>query len=147
MRTRTMQTMSFHLQRWENVGTQAIHQNHWSFHLYLSKCHLLHNLHSLQKVIHRQNRETTRREYLRDVEKDDKNASNPVARHVNLPNHSKQHTTVCGLSIHRGSTESRETLEQKIFFKWALFIFTVSTLFMQLIYSVVFHVTRHQPIA
>ena len=25
----------------------------------LSKCHLLHNLHSLQKVIHRRNRETT----------------------------------------------------------------------------------------
>ena len=30
------------------------------------------------------------REHLRDVEKDDKNASKPVARHFNLPNHSKQ---------------------------------------------------------
>ena len=30
-------------------------------HLYLSQCHLLHNLHSLQKVIHRRNREKTRR--------------------------------------------------------------------------------------
>ena len=28
------------------------------------------------------------REHLRDVEKNDKNASKPVARHVNLPNHS-----------------------------------------------------------
>ena len=29
------------------------------------------------------------REHLRDVEKDDKNASKPVARHFNLPSHSK----------------------------------------------------------
>ena len=29
------------------------------------------------------------REHLRDVEKDDQNASKPVARHFNLPNHSK----------------------------------------------------------
>ena len=39
------------------------------------------------------------REHLRDVEKDDKNASKPVARHFNLPNHSKQHMVVCGLSL------------------------------------------------
>jgi len=32
-----------------------------SFHLYLSQCHLLHNLHSRRKVIHRRNRETTGR--------------------------------------------------------------------------------------
>ena len=42
------------------------------------------------------------REHLRDVEKDDKNASKPVARHFNLPNHS--------------SKESRKTLEQKFIF-------------------------------
>ena len=30
------------------------------------------------------------REHLRDVEKDDKDASKPVARHFNLPNHSKE---------------------------------------------------------
>ena len=52
------------------------------------------------------------REHLRDVEKDDKNASKPVARHFNLPNHSKQQMVVCGLSLHQGSTESRKTLEQ-----------------------------------
>ena len=67
--------------------------------------------------------ETGRR--LGDVEKDDKNASKPVARHFNLPNHSKQsskqHMVVCGLSLHQGSTESRKTLEQK-------FIFQISTL-------------------
>jgi len=43
-----MQSTSFHSQRWENIGTQAIHHDQWSFHLYLSQCHLLHNLHSLQ---------------------------------------------------------------------------------------------------
>ena len=61
------------------------------------------------------------REHLRDVEKDDKNASKPVARHFNLPNHSMQHMTVCGLSLHQGNTESRKTLEQK-------FIFQIGTL-------------------
>ena len=61
------------------------------------------------------------REHLRDIEKDDKNASKPVARHFNLPNHSKQHMVVCGLSLHQGSTESRKTQEQK-------FIFQISTL-------------------
>ena len=50
------------------------------------QCHLPHNLQSLQKVLHRRNRETTRRpRTLRDVEKDDKNASILVARHLNLP--------------------------------------------------------------
>ena len=62
------------------------------------------------------------REHLRDVEKDDQNASKPVARHFNLPNHSNQHMVVCGLSLHQGSTESRKTLEQKFF------IFQIGTL-------------------
>ena len=66
------------------------------------------------------------REHLRDVEKDDKNASKPVARHFNLPNHSKQHMAVCGLSLHKGSTESSKTLERKFIFKSALLILTVS---------------------
>ena len=61
------------------------------------------------------------REHLRDVEKNDKDASKPVARHFNLPNHSKQHMAVCGLSLHLGSSESRKTLEQK-------FIFQIGTL-------------------
>ena len=56
-----------------------------------------------------------------DVEKDDKDASKPVARHFNLPNHSKQHMAVCGLSLYQGSTESRKTLEQ-------IFIFQIGTL-------------------
>ena len=125
-----MQNMSFYLQRWEIVGTKAIY---WSFYLYLNQCHLLYNLHSLQKVIHRRNRETTRRQIqLRDVEKDDKNASKLVARHFNLLNHSKQHMVVCGLSLHQGSTESRKTLEQKFIFQssryqWTLFIHFINS--------------------
>ena len=67
------------------------------------------------------------REHLHDVEKDDKTASKPVARHFNLPNHSMQHMSVCGLSLHQGSTESRKTLEQKFIFQIALLILTVST--------------------
>ena len=57
------------------------------------------------------------REHLRDVEKDENNAFKPIARHFNLPNHSKQHMAVCGLSLHQGSTESRKTLEQKFIFQ------------------------------
>ena len=61
------------------------------------------------------------REHLRDVERNDKDTPKPVARHFNLPNHSKQHMAVCGLSLHLGSSESRKTLEQK-------FIFQIGTL-------------------
>ena len=61
------------------------------------------------------------RKHLRDVERNDKDASKPVARHFNLPNHSKQHMAVCGLSLNLDSSESRKTLEQK-------FIFQIGTL-------------------
>ena len=53
------------------------------------------------------------REHLRDVEKNDKDASKPVARHFNLYNHFKQHMAICGLSLHQGTTESRKNLAQK----------------------------------
>ena len=52
-----------------------------------------------------------------DVQKDDKDASKPVARHFNLPNHSKQHMVTRGLSLHQGTTESRKNLEQKFTFQ------------------------------
>ena len=61
------------------------------------------------------------REHLRDVEKNDEDASKPVAPPFNLPNHSSQHMTICGLSLHHGNTQSRKNLEQK-------FIFQISTL-------------------
>ena len=57
------------------------------------------------------------REHLRDVERNDKDASKPVARHFNLPNHSSQHMTICGLSLHQGNTESRKNLEQNLIFQ------------------------------
>ena len=50
-----------------------------------------------------------------------KDASKPVARHFNLPNHSKQHMAICGLSLHLGTTESHKNLEQK-------FVFQIGTL-------------------
>ena len=61
------------------------------------------------------------REHLRDVEKNDKDASKPVACHFNLPNHSKKHMAICGLSLHQGTTESRKNLKQK-------FVFQIGTL-------------------
>ena len=60
-------------------------------------------------------------EHIRNVERNDKDTSKPVARYFNLPNHSKQHMAVCSLSLHLGSLESRKTLEQK-------FIFQIGTL-------------------
>ena len=56
-------------------------------------------------------------EHLRDVEKDENNASKPIVRQFNLPNHSKQHMAVCDLSLHQGSLESRKTLEQQFIFQ------------------------------
>ena len=59
--------------------------------------------------------------HVRDVERNDKGAPKPVARHFNLPYHSLQHMVVCGLSLHLSSSESRKTPEQK-------FIFQIGTL-------------------
>ena len=81
--------------------------------MYLRKFHLLHNLCTLRKTT----RSDRFREHLRDVEKNDKDSSNPVSRHFNLRNHSKQHMAICGLSLRQGTTESRKNLEQKFFFQ------------------------------
>ena len=62
------------------------------------------------------------REHLRDVEKNDTDASKPVARHFNLPYHSDHNMTIFGLSLHPGNTESRKNLEQK-------FVFQLDTLY------------------
>ena len=40
-------------------------------------------------------------------------ASKPVARHYNLPNHSKHQKVVCSVFLQLGSSESYKTLEQK----------------------------------
>ena len=57
------------------------------------------------------------REHLSDVERNDKNASKPAARHFNHPNHSKQHMAVCGLSLYLRSSEGSKTVEQKCIFQ------------------------------
>ena len=88
--------------------------------MHLRQRHLLHNLHWLQKVIHWWNGKATRRrfrEHLRYVERNDKDASKPVSRHLNLPNHSKKHMAGCGFLLHLGSAESRKTQEQKFTFQ------------------------------
>ena len=68
-------------------------------------------------------------------------------RHFNLPNHSSQHMTICGLFLHQGNTESRKNLEQK-------FIFQIGTLnphginerFSFNYFILVFHVAMFLPI-
>ena len=68
-------------------------------------------------------RETGRRladrfhEDLRDVEKNNTDAFQPVARHFNLPNHSHHNMTICKPSLHHRSTESHKNLEQKFIFQ------------------------------
>ena len=124
-----MQNMSFHSQHWENIGTQVIHQDHWSSHLYLSQCHLLHN--NIIIPCTWWNRETTRGPIWRTPSwRRERRQKRIKTRYFNLPNHCKQHTctcmAVCGLSLHQGSTESCKTLEQKIIFQLALLILMVS---------------------
>ena len=75
------------------------------------------------------------REHLRDVEINDKDASKPVTRHFNLPNHSQKHMAVCGLSLHLGNTESRKNIEQKFIFQ--IGTSNLATLFYYLFYSIV----------
>ena len=57
------------------------------------------------------------REHLRDAQQNNTDASKPVARHFNLPNHSHHNMTICGLYLHHGNTESRKNLEQKLIFQ------------------------------
>ena len=67
------------------------------------------------------------REHLRDVERNDKDASKPVDRHFNLPNHSSYHKTICGLFLHQGNTKSRKIFYKNSFFKSVYLIPTVTT--------------------
>ena len=57
------------------------------------------------------------REHLRDVTRNDKDASKPVAKHLNLPTYSIHHMAVSGLSLHLSSSESRKTPGQKFIFQ------------------------------
>ena len=57
------------------------------------------------------------RVHFRDVKRKYKDASEPVARHFKLTNHSRQDMVVCGLSLHLRISESHKTLEQKLIFQ------------------------------
>ena len=57
------------------------------------------------------------RDHVRDFEKNDKDASKPIARHFNLPNHFKEHMSICGLSLYQGTTDSPKNLEQRFIFQ------------------------------
>ena len=50
------------------------------------------------------------RKHLRSVERNDKDAPKPVAGHFILHCHSKKYMAVGGLSLHLGSSESRQNL-------------------------------------
>ena len=72
------------------ISDQAIHQDH-SFHLHLSQCRILHNLHPLKKSftsVKQGDDWVTDSEnifiYVGKDMKDNKNASKPVARRLNL---------------------------------------------------------------
>ena len=92
-------------------------------HHYMTICGLsLHhgNLHAMQENLHRGTgrRLADRfREHLRDAEQNNTDASKPIARHFNLPNHSHHYMTICGLSLHHGNTGSRKNLKQKFIFQ------------------------------
>ena len=51
-----------------------------------------------------------------NVKRNDRDVSKPVARHFDLPNHSKQHMAVWVLFLHLSSSESHKTLELKFIF-------------------------------
>ena len=57
------------------------------------------------------------REHLRDAEQNNTNASKPVVRHFNLPNHSHHNMTICRLSLHHGNTERCNSPKQKFIFQ------------------------------
>ena len=61
------------------------------------------------------------------LERNDKDASKPVARHFNFPNHAKRHMAVYSLSLHLGSSKSRKAQEQNFFFTLAPLVSTMST--------------------
>ena len=67
------------------------------------------------------------REHLRDVKRNDKDASKPVARHFNLPNHSSEHMRICAFPYTRLTRKAVKIKEKNSFFKSAHLIPTVST--------------------
>ena len=95
--------------------------DHRPFYVHFRQCYILHKMHLMQEGLYIgeiASRLSDRfREHLRDVKRNDKDVSKPVARYFNLPNYSTQNMTICGLSMHQGNTDSRKNLEQKFIFQ------------------------------
>ena len=89
--------------------------------MHLRQCHLLHNLHLCGKG-------DLLREHLRDVERNDQDASKPVARHFNLPNYFKQHVRQFAAFLNiQEVRKAAKHLNKNLSSKSALLISTVST--------------------
>ena len=57
------------------------------------------------------------RENLRDAEQNYTDASKPVARHFNLPNHSHHNMTICGLPYTTGTQKVAKISNKNSFFQ------------------------------
>ena len=62
-------------------------------------------------------RKPTDRFIPRNVGRNDKDASKPISRHFNLPNHSSHNMTICGLLLHQGNIKSLKNLKQTFIFQ------------------------------
>jgi len=116
MRLRTMQNLSFHSQSQKMSGPKRSIKI--TDHFTCTSANVIYCITCTYcKKIYISETGDPFQEHLRNVERNDKDTSKPVARFFNLPNHSKQHMAICGLSLHLGSLESRKTLEQKFIFQ------------------------------
>ena len=92
-------------------------------------------------------------EHLWYVERNNKDASKPVARHCNLSNHSKQHMAVCGLFLYLGSWESCNLSNQHSWcsqYQRGLFIQLIYSCFLVTIFPSItelhcLHINTHKP--
>ena len=91
--------------------------------MHLCKCHLMHNLHTVQEDLRRRNREKKRladrfRRHIRHEEKNDRDGSKPVAHYFNCPSHSHRNMTICGLSLHQKHRKPQKSLKKIHFSTW-----------------------------
>ena len=94
-----------------------------------------------------------------DIERNETGASKPVARHLNLLHRSKQHMTVCGLSLHPGNSERPKTQEKNCIsnrysysprYQRVVFIQLIQSCFLVAIFPLIawlhfLHVNTHHP--
>ena len=107
-----MQNMSFNSQRWEKKSIKIIDQ------FACTSASVIYWITVYKKLYIG---ETGRRlgdqfrEHLRDVEKDENNASKPIAKHFNLPNHSKQHDSLRPFPTSRKHGKPQNSRTKKYF--------------------------------